>query len=253
MARLAVVGSCITRDLWPLAEDAPADLLYISRTSLASLMSPPLGPVTVAETPREPLKRHTHNALVADLRKTALAELVAHRPTHIIFDFIDERFDLLARDGRYVTDSWELEVSGYREQPGLAGARRIGRLSPAADQAWRLAVLQLAGLIQSSPLSHAQIILHQSQWAATYFDADGTVQAFAPELEVYPGRTAELVSHNRLLRRCETWFTAALPQTCLVSVKAPVAEATHRWGLSPFHYTPAYYEAIRLQLAGLGV
>ena len=39
MARVAIIGSCITRDLWPILGEAPADLLYISRTSLPSLES----------------------------------------------------------------------------------------------------------------------------------------------------------------------------------------------------------------------
>jgi hypothetical protein len=42
----------------------------------------------------------------------------------------------------------------------------------------------------------------------------------------------------------------------LARVEAPahrLADETHRWGLSPFHYVPEYYAEIRRQLEPLGV
>ena len=41
MPKVAIIGSCITRDLWPIRGET-AELLYVSRTSLPSLMAPPL-------------------------------------------------------------------------------------------------------------------------------------------------------------------------------------------------------------------
>src|SRR6266481_212201 len=120
MSRIAIVGSCITRDLWRFrggtSPSGPADLLYISRTSLPSLFATPVKGFRAAVRPPGGLRPQPHRALVADLSKTALARLVAFRPTHLIFDFIDERFDLLSVDGTLVTDSWELDASGYRRQ-----------------------------------------------------------------------------------------------------------------------------------------
>src|SRR3990167_6271731 len=95
LSRIAIIGSCITRDLWPILGETPQNLLYVSRTSLATLFAPPPAGIMTADEPPNGLRPQPHAALVADLRKTALAALVAHRPTHIIFDFIDERFDLL--------------------------------------------------------------------------------------------------------------------------------------------------------------
>lgn len=95
LSRIAIVGSCITRDLWPILGEAPPGLLYVSRTSLPSLFSAAAAGTRVQDEPPAGLRRHQHNALVADLKKLALDALLAHRPTHIIFDFIDERFDLI--------------------------------------------------------------------------------------------------------------------------------------------------------------
>jgi len=255
LSRVAIIGSCITRDLWPILGDAPPDLLYVSRTSLPSLFSERPGEVVIADQPPAPLKRHQHNALAADLTKTALSALVAHAPTHIIFDFIDERFDLLAAGSGFATRSWELEVSGYLAQPLFAEARDVPRLSRACDQLWSDAAAELATLLASTPLSQATLILHEAQWADHYRDADGAAIPFESEMEVLSGKTALLADHNALLDRYQRELAARLPG--LARVAAPpelrVASVDHRWGLSPFHYVDAYYAEIWRQLHDLGL
>ena len=154
MARIAVIGSCITRDLWPLRDQAPADLLYVSRTSLPSLLS---DPVTGYEVRGEAHTRYQRMAVETDLAKSGLAKVIEHRPTHLIFDFIDERFDLLALPGgEIITHSWELESGGWLEAPVFAERRQVPRLSEACDRLWRNALDQVALLLQASTLSQAQ-------------------------------------------------------------------------------------------------
>ena len=256
MARVAVIGSCITRDLWPLRDQAPADLLYVSRTSLASLFAPPVAGFTAGEDPPAGLTRYQHRALTDDLAKRSLRRLVEHRPTHLIFDFIDERYDLLALPGgAIVTRSWELEASGYLDQPALAGARPIPRLGEACRRLWNAGLLELAVLLRASVLGEARVILHSAQWATRWRDPEGREPAFGGELEILPGRPADLAAHNRLLRRYEQAFLAALPQAEVIGASPAhvIADAGHRWGLSPFHFVPQYYDDIWRELHARGV
>ncbi|MDB5466808.1 MAG: hypothetical protein JWQ46_1570 [Phenylobacterium sp.] len=253
MARVAIIGSCITRDLWPVRGDSPEGPLYISRTSFPSLLAAPVEEFQPAAAPPRGLHQHQHRALVADLRKTALAQLVAFRPTHLIFDFIDERFDLLAIGDSIVTHSWELEASGYLEQPALAGARPIPRLSGGCARLWSAAAEEFAALVRATPLQDAQLILHAARWAEQSRSEAGHRRPI-PDVEILAGRTAEIAAHNALLARYEAWFTTVMPP--LTRVQAPakrIADESHRWGLSPFHYVPAYYEAIWRQLEALGI
>lgn len=256
MARVAVIGSCITRDLWPLRDQAPADLLYVSRTSLPSLFASPITGFTPEEDPPEGLTRYQHRAVTDDLTKQGLKRLVAHRPTHLIFDFIDERFDLLALPGgALATRSWELEASGHLDHPALAPARPVARLGEACQRLWNAALGELALLLRTSVLSEAQIILHAAQWATRWRDAEGRETAFGDELEILPGRPADLAAHNALLRRSEAAFRRAVPQAETICAEPGhvVADAGHRWGLSPFHYVPQYYEDIWRALQARGV
>lgn len=253
MSRVAIVGSCITRDVWRFRGAPVAHLHYISRTSLPSLFANPVENFRPAAKPPGGLKPQPHRALVADLAKTALAGLVAFAPTHVIFDFIDERFDLLATDASLITHSWELETSGYLKQPALRGARRVPRLSAAAERLWLEAAGELAALIRATPLRDARLILHEARWARDHRGRDGADVALKG-VEILPGSPADIDDQNALLARYEAAFTGLVPG--MARVEAPEhrrADNGHEWGLSPFHYERAYYAEISRQLADLGV
>ena len=254
MARVAIIGSCITRDLWPILGEAPADLLYISRTSLPSLFAQPLTAALVADDPPPGLARHQNNAVRADLKKSSLAALIAHRPTHLIFDFIDERFDLLAAGDTLVTHSWELEVSGYLTQPAFAPARIVPRASAQCDLLWREAALEMAAFLKLTPLSDTRIILHESQWARRYLDREGQPHDFDPEVMIFDGNIGRLEDHNALLASYQQRF-AALTGAARVSAAPDLVtgDVGHRWGLSPFHFVADYYRDIWRQLRELGI
>jgi hypothetical protein len=178
---------------------------------------------------------------------------VAFRPTHLIFDFIDERFDLLSIGGTRVTDSWELEASGYRKQAALRGARVIPRLSPACDRLWLEAAGELAAFVRATPLAEARLVLHSARWAERRRTASGRL-APVSNVEILPGHPADIGRHNALLARYEAAFTDLMP--AMAQVEAPdhrVADEAHPWGLSPFHYAPAYYAEIWRQLEALGL
>ena len=253
MPRIAILGSCITRDLWPIRGGGAEHLLYISRTSLPSLLADPVEGFVPAEAPPGDLHGHEHGALVADLQKTALARLMAFAPTHLIFDFIDERFDLLAVGGALATRSGEYARSGYGAQAALARARVIPRLSPACERLWRGGLEDFATLVRTSPLGRARLILHRSRWATYQRLASGRRRALTG-VEILGGDPVRIPDYNALLERQDAALLAAMPP--MEIVEAPrwqVADPAHRWGLSPFHYVPEYYDAIRSQLMELGL
>jgi len=252
MPRVAIVGSCISRDVWRFQGATVADLLYISRTSLPSLFAAPVAGFKPAAAPPRGLKPQPHRALVADLQKTALASLLAFRPTHVVFDFIDERFDLVSAGDALATLSWELARSGYLKQRALKGARTIPRLSAAAERLWLDGAAELAAFVRATPLSQAQLILHSARWAERRRTAGGRLAAVT-NVEILPGQPADIAAHNALLARYEAAFEALMPPMArLEAAPHRLADDGHRWGLSPFHYVPDYYREIWAQLARMG-
>ena len=255
MSRTAIIGSCITRDIWRECDIALDQVLYVSRTSLPSLVSLPVrGPVMPADPP-EGLGRHSLRMVAADLEKTALADLTDHRPTHLVFDFIDERFDLLDQDGAIITHSWELDRLGLIGGPGLESPRVIPRLSDEADALWRDALGKIAALLETPALAQTAVILHHAQWARSYRGKSGDHGAFNDDMHIWEDHPASLPAHNALLRHYRDLFVQAIPRARVVqaSDKAQQADEGHVWGLSPFHYVTDYYPDVWRQLQGLGI
>lgn len=251
MSRVAIIGSCITRDVWRECDLPVDDLLFISRASLPSLTSAPLpvAPALPADPPPiDGIGRHSIRQVEADLRKTALTALADHRPTHIIFDFIDERFDLLEQDGVIVTKSWELDCLELVGKPGLEAPRVIARLSDEADRLWQAAVPRMAAALNGPALAGAQVIVHHAQWARTYRTKAGGTGTF----DLGP---VDWEGHNALLRRYRDLMLRAVPRAQVVEAQygAQIGDEGHVWGLSPFHYVPAFYADVWRQLQALGV
>lgn len=253
MLKIAIVGSCITRDLWAIRGGGAERLLYISRTSFPSLLAPAINGLGVARTLPGDLRQHEHNALLADLRKTALGRLVAFRPTHLIFDFIDERFDLISTRSGLATHSAELARSGYLTKPAFRDARIVPRLSAACDRLWQDAAGAIAALVRGTELSRATPILHTARWATQQRGRDGRDTPIR-DLAFLSGRPADLGAYNDLLERQETVFARLMPPMKRIDAGTlRVADPAHQWGLSPFHYVPDYYAEVRRQLVELGL
>jgi hypothetical protein len=251
--RIAILGSCITRDLWPIRGGGAENLLYVSRTSFPSLFSPPLLGFQPQDTPPGDLHGHEHAALIADLRKTALARLVAYRPTHLIFDFIDERFDLLAANGAVVNYSGEMVRSGYMAQAVLAAGRKAPRLSPGCERLWMDGVGEFAALVRATPLRDAMLIHHEARWATDHRTPEGHILPIT-DVQIVGGQPGEIAPYNALLERQEAAFRAVMPPMARVEAgRFRLGDSAHRWGLSPFHYVPEYYDEVRRQLTAIGL
>jgi len=251
--RVAILGSCVTRDLWRMMGAPPDDLLYISRTRLPSLFAARPQGLVLPDAPPPGLRPNPAQALRTDLAKTALARLAAFRPDLVILDFIDERFDLLVGAGGAVTASWELETSGWDALRPLQALRRIDALSAADATLWRRGLDALATLCApGGALSGTRLVLHEARWSNALQTPSRRIEALDPDLEITPGRPASRAAHNARLGRMHAASRAVLPG--LEVVRAPesliLSDPDHVWGLSPFHYIPDYYAEIWRQLGG---
>lgn len=251
--RVAILGSCVSRDLWRMAGAPTDDLLYISRTRLPSLFGGRPAGLVLPEGPAPNLRPNPARALRTDLSKTGLDEIIRFRPDVVLLDFIDERFDLLVGDGAVVTASWELETSGWGALPPLTPLRRLDALGDADATLWRRSLDALATLFTpGAPLSGARPVLHAATWAGALRTAAGRTEALEPDLEITPGWRAPREAHNARLSRMHALARAAIPG--LEVVKAPdslvFSDPDHVWGLSPFHYVGDYYAEIWRQLGG---
>ena len=128
-------------------------------------------------------------------------------------------------------------------------------MSPACERLWRDGAAEFVALLAATPLRDAKVVLHEAQWAQRYLDSAGEMQTFHPLVDVLSARMTDLHAQNTMLSRYQQAFRSLAPNALRVcaSDAVRIADANHRWGLSPFHYVDGYYREIRSQLGALGV
>jgi hypothetical protein len=253
--RVAIIGSCVTRDVWnlPVFSDAErAAVFMLARTSFGSLFAPAYAGFKPPEEIPPGLSRFEIRMVEYDLLKTGLARLANFRPTHLIFDFIDERFPLARAGGAIATLSPDSQRLAFADRdPGDVAL--IPRGSPAAFELWRGGLAGIKRFVEAE-LPAARLILHDARCATRYVDEQGDIRELGSTWEFWPGRPESVEAQNELLGRYAAEFRQALPQAAYIRAPAELqlAAAGHRWGLAPFHYVDGYYGFIAAELDRLG-
>ena len=229
--RVAVFGSCVSRDTVAAAPAGPIELLaYVARHSLCSAgtdatrwMPSPV-PLTSAFQLRN---------FVADADGTAFEPwwAAAERADVLLVDLTDERHGVVEfADGTRITRSIEGLVNaeiaaayGAGEHLRFGSDEHFARWSAAADAF--LDRLGERGLL-------ARTLLVAVPWAERAIDgaaAPGSMGTAPRDANAAYARYHELVRARGV---------------ALVSVDDPRADPGHRWGFAPFHYAPEVYAAV---------
>jgi len=227
--RLAIWGSCATRDVLEIGEH-PFELDYHARTSWvsqASMPEPPPVPLPAGAGFSERMVRE-------DLTKEVVADLVVSQPGILVLDLIDERFDVVQ-----VRDSW-YTMSDYYERLGLVAAVRAAATATSAYRTpQRLrqfdAAASLLGPELASALPRTRIVLHQAWYTARSAD---------PAVQFYATATKNALSSNEALSGWYASLRSSFGRRLHV-VEPPrellVGDPGHRWGLAHYHFIPEYY------------
>jgi hypothetical protein len=243
---MAIIGSCVTRDAFDFEKLAlPSPFLFYARTSFATLTAPAIDPIKAG------LSSQWENRNVqAEIGKTHLADVFSIKPKYIIFDFIDERFDLIAINDSFINCSFAIVSAGIPER--LTGHRIIPRLSSEARQLWLEGLLKISAFLSLPAFAKTRVILHKARWAEAYVKS-GVVSKFPKSTPILPNQHADILAHNTLLDFYHGKFAELIPNTSVISVKSEylVADAAHKWELSPYHYIPEYYSEFVTQLKAL--
>jgi hypothetical protein len=177
---------------------------------------------------------------MADFNKTVLPELYGSKPDVVIFDFIDERYDLLRSGESYVTMTEPLEDSGF---PGnlKQAFEHIPRRSQKATTLWREGAVCITSQIRRN-LPSVCLVLHRAWWATEYVQGECVASFSANER-----RESERM--NEQLQDYYDYFEQNVIDLRTVEVRDfRLASAQHRWGLAPYHYEQAYYTDVLAQI-----
>lgn len=230
--KIAILGSCVTRDMVQFLSKDVALVLYVARTSLASLVAQP---VEVDERSIQCEPAFNRRVVYWDMTKLFWEEIEKARPDVLVVDFIDERFDLLRKGGQIVTRSNYLSLSGV-EQALLSDFEIVRRDSPSVESLWQRSCDRFVQRLK--PLC-GSVILHRSLWAEKYYEG-GAVRDFGE------GDRSIARSANVMLNAYYDYFSSVC--SGVIEVRVPedlcVSNYAHKWGRDFFHYGDAYYEML---------
>jgi hypothetical protein len=230
--RIAILGSCVSADIFRLNPDAGELVSYHARSSLLSVMSPPLD---LHDETFEWTSGFARREVKADFEKTFFKDIRKANCDLLLIDFVDERWDLLRTQQSFVTRSADL-LDARIEQSASYGFERVARLEHTTQLLWRDACARFAIALQEN-LPNVRVVLHRVMGAGRYRNSKGVhdLQPFADGIPLKALRAT--------LEDCYDFFLARFPGAAEIALppNVYVAEESHRWGLSPFHFEDRYY------------
>jgi hypothetical protein len=231
LPRMAIHGSCVSRDMLEVCGAADALVLYRARSALATKGTPPLrGPMPFLDRLGSAFNRRM---LRQDLAKVPFAPVGADV---VILDLIDERFGVLRCGASLVTDSNLFRESGADGTLDVQPAFERG--SPEHLAQFRLGCEAFRTELTRVGLP---VVVHSSRWATRYLPGDGDAPYEDPDV---------IARENDLLERLEGIVREVIAPDLVIAPddRTVVATPDHRWGLAPYHYQDAYYHDVFGQL-----
>lgn len=235
-----IFGSCVSRDIFNFDSAGNFNLVdYYARQSFGSLVGQSYSNDAVLQRISSDFRRRM---VARDFAKSILqADSAIARADVILLDLIDERFDLLLLPtGHVLTYSAELAESKFLDEAEASGYQRLKPGSKERRAYWLEGVERFFSWLQANGKRPA-VLVNKVYWS-TRIEPAGTA-GFAVSQEAIFKANAELDWMYMQLRR---WVSA--DQFMSFAPDSLVADAGHRWGVAPFHYIQAYYQAASDQI-----
>jgi hypothetical protein len=232
--RIAIFGSCVTRDLFEDGALRPALAHYASRSSVISVVADPV-PLGEEEVVLD--SAYQRRAVLADFNKTFFPDLAALRPDWVVLDLVDERFNVLRTNGSFVTESSAFASAGLGTSERFS-FKPVPRLTGEADELFGEAAKHFVNRL-TEIVAPERVILHRGMWLTRYRRGEA-IEKF-PE----PRLTYARQNNNSLLRQYDV-LEGRLGEAAHVlgpDLSSHVADYEHKWALEPFHYERAYNDA----------
>jgi hypothetical protein len=236
--RLLIYGSCVSRDILNYQRDKTQLVLidYYARSSIASLGAQSIEMPAVVQNITSKFQRRM---VERDIRKDFLKNLVNLHFDLLLIDLIDERFNLyVTPQGKACTLSVELLTSGFSCDSD--GGSRCYFGSEQFWHLWQAGWLVLLNKLRSLGVLD-RLLVNQVFWGSQT-EKGGN---FEPH---YSSR--QIDSANQFLDRMYQRIKADIPSNQFLKFDHGLMTGSikHTWGISPFHYVDAYYQAAIEQL-----
>lgn len=222
---IAIFGSCVSRDAFTFSPRGTLNVgAYLARSSLASAFFPEpvledwLQNLSKIESPFQ------RRMVECDMRKHAGRLLECSTADVVLLDLIDERFNVVSLGGSLAT--WSSEFSKLElAKESFGPVFRPGDIRRA--ELWHEGARRLVDLVGAD-----RLILNEVYWAELLADGQEL-----PRQESIRAANALLANMYSSIRSFGVHRCISYPQEYLR------ADPDHKWGVSPFHFVPQFYNA----------
>lgn len=235
--RVAIFGSCVTRDVYALRPELGYPAAYFARSSMISAMHH----VRVRDVATDALPSSFQRRMVENDLSKRIQRFLAKPGGFdlLIVDLIDERFQVLnTADGAWLTRSTEftrLDTSRIKIRDRLAPH------TPERLDLWRAGWRRFVDLLDAGE-NRSKVRINAVRWS----------DSVRNEAEFPAPYTDELIRQaNESLDAMYGVMRDDLnaDQFWEFDSETLVADPEHKWTIAPYHYVPEYYDALAERIA----
>jgi hypothetical protein len=220
--KISIHGSCVTRDAFNYLPFSKENILYYqARSSLCTKHLPPAQPP-------QALLDALSNKFKTRMLTFDLSRAPIPNNSPIIFDLIDERFEICSYQGVSYTQS---------ENPqGITSEIIHPKHSKERLSLFSQGVSHIYDRLKNTP-----VLLHKAYYATHYISDDNLT------LKPLPADEEHIRDMNTYLDTLHDAFLKAIPHAIPIEVdhSLRVANPNHIWGLAPYHYIDDYYASLQ--------
>lgn len=235
MTRLAIVGSCVSRDLHthvPAAEGALPVAGYVSRATMQSMASSPC-PLLAPLLRSVKAKSFDERRFLQDIAKDHVQTIASAAPDVLLIDLIDERHGTAWLGDCAITHTrvCQAHLKAHRVRPDAIARPFDDRWRERQDAALRHNARRLRAAAQG-----ARVLVHRARYATHFLEA-GVRRPFEDQ--------DKIARWNAYLTDAYDALQAEMGGTALaVDDNLVVAGGVHLWDVAPYHYDRGYYDAL---------
>ncbi|MBQ8163603.1 MAG: LicD family protein [Clostridia bacterium] len=252
MPRFSVIGSCISRDLFPIGDENYTFHTDIRFTSPFTLVSDPITPQRQIdhEDMAQPVPTYStewyKKNICNDVNKTVFEALKERHGDYAIIDLADIRIPILKitfegdEKAYYISDSlpFRAQYEGNLRNNKLQGAI-IERISPRDIplDSWHKALEKYAQRLNEI-FDYDKVILIKNECVSEYIALDGTVKPFTDyeHLDM-------IYTSNTLSKLLYKKFEELMPGCNVISIPPnALSSEANKWGKHPLHMDKQYYQ-----------
>lgn len=226
-----ILGSCVSRDVFNFSslENSLSLGNYTARSSLISIMSPPIPPEEILK--KKLPSKFQQRMVEEDISSRFLKKIESFRQDFLIIDLIDERFDVLylPKYDSFITLSSELLNSGFEPQ-------KFGRIIKSGSEThrflWQRSWEQFINVAKEINVL-SNILINKVFWGKKLITGENI-----------PGTSEKYTDmNNEYLQWMYSVIENDIPPDNIIETPKEylVSDLNHQWGAAPFHYSDAYY------------